>query len=148
MFIVLHRKNENCLARTKDRSPEDRGTSRGSAYARQSHAVRSRSAERLQDHRPGDGGVAGFATGGATVKLEPKDGHLHGRGADRRQARATRSTPGQRRGKEACRRFFPKICRHRQRCRRLANDQKAAAHVIVTLPASRNCKSLDPDANT
>ena len=63
----------------------------------------------------GDGGVAGFAKGGATVKLEPKDGgtlaQLHGRGPDRRQTRATRPASGQRRGQETGRRFLPEIRR-------------------------------------
>ena len=58
----------------------------------------------------GDGGVAGFAKGGATVKLTPKDGgtllDLRRRCANRRQARATRPAPGQRRRQESRRRFF------------------------------------------
>ena len=65
----------------------------------------------------GEGGVAGFAKGGATVKLAPKDGGTlltyDGRGADRRQARATRPAPDQRRRQESRRRFFQQFCRRR-----------------------------------
>ena len=54
----------------------------------------------------GSGGVAGFAKGGATVKLTP-DGpdatnlQLHRRRPDRRQARPTRFAPHRRDGEEA-----------------------------------------------
>ena len=63
----------------------------------------------------GDGGVAGFAKGGATVKLTPKDGgtllSLRRRGADRRQARPARPAPDQRRRQEDRRRFLSEFCR-------------------------------------
>ena len=49
----------------------------------------------------GEGGVAGFAKGGATVKLTPKDGkhpaNVCGRGTDWRQTRPARPAAGQRR---------------------------------------------------
>ncbi len=52
----------------------------------------------------GDGGVAGFAKGGATVKLSAQGwrhaAELRGRGADRRQARPARPTLDQRRRQE------------------------------------------------
>ena len=52
----------------------------------------------------GEGGVAGFAKGGATVGLADKDGGtllvLQCRGPDRRQAGAARPAPDQRRGQE------------------------------------------------
>ena len=40
----------------------------------QGQALRPRPAERLRISGEGDGGVAGFAKGGATVALQPKDG--------------------------------------------------------------------------
>ena len=72
----------------------------------------------------GDGGVAGFATGGATVKLEPKDGGTLLIYTVEAQIGGKLAQLGQRlvnvRGKEACQRFFPKICRYGQRAWRLA----------------------------
>ncbi len=63
----------------------------------------------------GDGGVAGFAKGGATVALTEKDGgtlaYLQRRGADRRQAGPARPAPGQRRRQENRRRFFQEFRR-------------------------------------
>ena len=58
----------------------------------------------------GEGGVAGFAKGGATVALAEKDGgtlaELQCRGADRRQAGPARTAPDQRRGQETGRRVL------------------------------------------
>ena len=65
----------------------------------------------------GDGGVAGFAKGGATVKLTEERRHalgLQGRGPDRRQAGAARPAPDQRRRQENRRRILPEL-RHRRR---------------------------------
>ena len=63
----------------------------------------------------GDGGVAGFAKGGATVGADRQGrrhaAHLQRRGADRRQARPARAAAGQWRGQENRRRFFQKLCR-------------------------------------
>ncbi len=58
----------------------------------------------------GEGGVAGFAKGGATVALSEKDGGtlltLRRRGADRRQAGPARAAADQRLGQETGRRVF------------------------------------------
>ena len=58
----------------------------------------------------GEGGVAGFAKGGATVGLAEKDGGtlltLQCRGADRRQARPARTAPDQRPAKKLADEFF------------------------------------------
>ena len=63
----------------------------------------------------GDGGVAGFAKGGASVKLTDEGwrhaADLQRRGADRRQARPARPAAGQRRGQEARRRLLRQIRR-------------------------------------
>ena len=84
----------------------------------------------------GDGGVAGFAKGGATVKLTAKDGgtlaELRGRSPDRRQARAARPAPDQRRRQEDGRRFLSKVRGNGQRpgrltaCRCSPTNQPAA----------------------
>ena len=61
----------------------------------------------------GDGGVAGFAKGGATVKLTEKDGghaaELRGRGPDRRQACPAWATPDQWRRQKDGRRLLSEI---------------------------------------
>ena len=58
----------------------------------------------------GEGGVAGFAKGGAKVSLADKDGgtllDLQRRGADRRQARPARPAPDQQRRQEDRRRVL------------------------------------------
>ena len=76
----------------------------------------------------GDGGVAGFAKGGATVALTEKDGgtllNLQRRGADRRQAGPARPAPGQRRRQKNRRRFFPEICRVRRNSLTGATDHR------------------------
>ena len=58
----------------------------------------------------GEGGVAGFAKGGAVVSLADKDGGtllvLQRRGPDRRQARPARPTPDQQRRQEDRGRFL------------------------------------------
>ena len=65
----------------------------------------------------GEGGVAGFAKGGANVKLAPKDGGtlltLHGRGTDRRQAGAAWPAADQWCGQEGRRRFLRQFCQGR-----------------------------------
>ena len=61
----------------------------------------------------GEGGVAGFAKGGATVALDEKDGGtllvLQCGSADRRQARPTRPAPDQQRRQEDRGRFLRKV---------------------------------------
>jgi hypothetical protein len=65
----------------------------------------------------GEGGVAGFAKGGAKVSTR-RQGWWHivvlpRRSADRRQARPARATSHQQRGEEDRRRFLRKFCRRR-----------------------------------
>ena len=67
----------------------------------------------------GDGGVAGFAKGGAD-RQPATEGRRHAarlqrRGADRRQARPARPAPHQRRGQEDGRPVLPEICRRGRR---------------------------------
>ncbi len=63
----------------------------------------------------GEGGVAGFAKGGAVVKLTDKDGGtlltLRRRVSDRRQARPTRTAAGAGHREEARRRFLQQVRR-------------------------------------
>ena len=70
----------------------------------------------------GEGGVAGFAKGGAVVKLTEKDGgtllSYDVEVADRRQAGPARPATGAGHGQEARRRLLPEI-RRRGRSRRL-----------------------------
>ena len=75
------------------------------------------------DSGQGDGGVAGFATGGATVKLEAKDGGTLLIYTVEAQIGGKLAQLGQRLVNGAARslqRFFPKICRYGQRAWRLA----------------------------
>ena len=92
----------------------------------------------------GDGGVAGFAKGGATVALTRKGrrhaAHLQRGGADRRQARPARPAPGQWRRQEDRRRLLQEF---RRQCRRRADPPNHRGKAIsplwnpLTRPAPR-----------
>ena len=77
---------------------------------RQGHAVRSRSAERLQDFRAGRrrgcGLCQGRRDGEAHAEERRHAAGVHGRGPDRRQAGAARPAPDQRRRQENSRRIL------------------------------------------
>ena len=82
----------------------------------------------------GDGGIAGFAKGGASGHPD-RQGWRHAadlqrRGPDRRQARPARPAAGQRRGQEARRRFFRQIRRGGEE---LADPRSAAQPGPLTL---------------
>ena len=107
----------------------------------------------------GEGGVAGFAKGGASVSLaDVEGGTLLGyrrRGPRRRQDGAARRAPGRRRGEEHGRQVFRQFRRRRGRRsgaggprarrgaragrRRGRNDERRSAVAAQSRSRSRNC---------
>ena len=93
---------------------------------RQGYALRPRSAERIQDFRAGRRRRCRIRQGRRRGQAH-RQGWRHAaqlqcRGADRRQARATRPAPGQWRGQKTRRRFFREI---RGRCQGRLTQTKA-----------------------